>query len=722
MFFVVYPRGEHLPKTNQRWFFLVCFYFSMACWPAVATVSALGSSTVGGGTASLTDARTDSAVFVKDTAVTYYQSIGEVEVLGKREGIFIPGMMPIKTEIITQKELQKAACCDLAGCFETQTTVQPQVTNVVTNAKELRILGLSGVYNQVLLDGFPLIQGLSYTYGLSSLPGPWVDQIFVSKGANSVLQGFESISGQINVETKEPDESGTFFANAYLNSFLEQQANLHYAVKKKSWSTITMAHAVRPARTTDRDGDLFMDLPQINRLTFYQKWKYRNEDEKGWSLRGAFRFLNEGRVGGQVSFDPRTDLGSSRVYGQSVRYSQPEFWLKTAYRIDEEKRWVLFVSGLTHLQDSYFGTVTYKAFQQSMYANLQYEYRRNGYDLKAGLSYRQLLLNENLGFTADLWSRTYAGDYRRTERIPGGFVENTFKFWDQKITLIAGIRSDIHQEFGSYWTPRTLLKIDLTPQTVLRMNAGTGWRTVQLFSENMGMLVSSRNLRYDEKLLPEQAFNRGINLTHKFTMEKSGVEGYWSVDYYRTTFQNQFFPDYDQDPTLAVIQNFTGFSMSQGWQMDLAMQWSPRLESRLGYNFLEVYRIVNDERIDLPFNPRHKGVLALTYQLVPDRMRLDINVHSYGVQRLPQTSSNPPPFRRPDFSDPYSIFNFQWTCKIRRSEWYVGCENLLDFRQKLPILSWENPFGRYFDTSSVWGPTRGREIYLGIRYQPGTKK
>ncbi|MFE3872614.1 carboxypeptidase-like regulatory domain-containing protein [Flavobacterium sp. ZS1P70] len=246
------------------------------------------------------------------------KTLEEVIVKRQRDGVIISNIIPIKTEIITQKELGKAACCDLAGCFETQTTVQPQTTNVITNSKELRILGLSGIYNQVLIDGFPMIQGLSYTYGISGIPGTLVDNIYVSKGANSVLQGYESISGQINVETKDPDNTDKLLLNVYMNNFEEKHFNANYALKKGKWTNLTAFHTVQPANKIDRDNDNFLDLPLLTRYMISNKWKYGNEKDWGWSSKIGLRFLNEKRIGGQRFYNPDNDSSSKNLYTNSI--------------------------------------------------------------------------------------------------------------------------------------------------------------------------------------------------------------------------------------------------------------------------------------------------------------------------------------------------------------------------------------------------------------------
>jgi outer membrane receptor for ferrienterochelin and colicins len=634
-----------------------------------------------------------------------------------RSGVIISEKNPIKTEQITQVELGKSACCDLAGCFETQTTVQPQTTNVITNSKELRILGLSGVYNQVLIDGFPLIQGLSYTYGISSIPGTLVDNIYVAKGANSVLQGFESISGQINVETKEPDKSERLLLNVYTNNFLEKHVNANYAFKKGKWSNLTAFHSVQPANKIDRDKDNFLDLPMLTRYLISNKWKYGNDKNWGWHSRIGFRFFNEERVGGQTSFNPLKDKGSDRVYGQTVAINQPEIWTKTGYRFNDKHHVLIMASAMYQQQNSYFGTVKYNAKQRSIYGNLQYEYNYKQHQLKTGFSFRHFELDEAIAFTQNSLQRTYAGNYLRIENIPGVFAENTFRFFNDKLTWVNGLRVDHHNQFGTQYAPRTLVKFDVFPKTIIRANAGSGWRAVNLFSENIGLLVSSRNIILAEPLQAEKANNFGLNLTQKFETKSGQLSGYLSVDYYHTNFQNQIFPDYDANAQLAIIQNFTGVSVSNGFQAEFYFKLYNRFELKTGYNFLDVYREVEGKKVLLPFNARHKFLNTFSFKPLSNNYHFDMNIHWYGSQRLPNTQGNPESFKRPDFSNPYTIVNAQFTYVFSKFEVYTGIENIFDFRQLQPINSWQDPFSAYFDTSFVWGPTRGREIYLGLRFK-----
>ncbi len=641
--------------------------------------------------------------------------LDEVVVSDQRDGVIMSNLTPIKTQQITRTELGKSACCDLAGCFETQIAIQPQTTNVVTNAKELRILGLSGVYNQVLVNGLPMIQGLSYTYGISSIPGTLVENISISKGANSVLQGFESISGQINVATLKPSEADKFFFNAYVNSFSEKQLNTHFSLKKGKWSNLTAVHAVFPANDFDRDGDQFLDVPKIRRYLISNDLQYGNERDWGWHSRVGLRYVDEQRVGGQVNFNEKTDQGSTAVYGQLVNMQQPEVWTKTGFRLNDQHHFVLMASSFHQDQNAYFGTVKYDAQQTNFYGNVQYELNYADHSLKTGFSYRHLNLSEQIDFTENTLNRTYDGHYLKDEHIAGGFIENTLKLFDGKLTWLAGVRMDHHNQFGWMFTPRTLLKYDVSPNSVIRANVGTGWRTANIFSENINLLASSRNVIFSSELKPEQALNTGLNFTQKF--ENDQASGFVSADLYRTDFNNQIFPDYDSSPTEARIENFDGKSVSNAFQLEFFVKLWQQFEFKTGYRYLDVYREIEGEKVALPFNPQHKTVTTLGYKPLSQKYHIDMNIHWYDRQRLPNTQSNPVEFQRPDYSDPFTTVNMQFTYNFKEFEFYGGCENIFDFRQKQPIVGWQDPFGPYFDTSSVWGPTRGREFYVGMRFR-----
>lgn len=643
-------------------------------------------------------------------------ALKEAVVTGERPGAYIDRMSGVKTEVITQKELTKGACCDLAGCFGTQASVQSQTTNVVTNTKELRVLGIAGAYNQVLFDGQPQFQGLPFTYGISSLPGTLIENIYVAKGTTSVIQGAEGISGQINVEPRMPDRTDTLLVNLYANSFGERHANVNTAFrvgKRKRWSTLLTGHLVRPAGIYDRDGDTFLDLPKLTRYMLYNRWKYGNERLRGAYAHIGLRYWNEERIGGQVAFASGED---PTAYGQTVSISQPELIVKTGHRFNPAHMVTLQANALHHDQRSMFGALDYRATQATANFNLMHELSYGeGNTLKSGVSYRYQDLKEDIQLTRAEDTRTYAGRYTSARDIPGIFVENTLHAFADRVLWIAGVRIDRHQRYGTFFTPRTMVRYRINEHHILRASVGTGWRQVELFSENINLLASSRDVRFVADPGPEEAVTWGTDYTMQLT--KGKVKGTLNLDFYQTRFQRQFFPDYDTDPTLAIIGGVNGTAVSNAFQADLNLNPAKGLGVRLAYNYLHVERRVSGVPSTLPFIPTNRVMAALSYSTPDEHWQFDANVHWYDRQRLPSTEGLPPEYARSSTSEPYSVLNAQVTYRIKRFDVYLGCENIFDMRQLQPIIGWQDPFGPYFDTSSVWGPTIGREGYIGVRWR-----
>lgn len=643
--------------------------------------------------------------------------LNAVEIKKIRQSSYISSLEARKTEVISQIELTKAACCDLAGCFETQSTVQAQTTNVLTNARELRILGLSGVYNQLLMNGLPMNQGLTYTYGISGYPGTLVNNIYITKGATSVLQGFDGWAGQINMVPKSPDGDEKMLLNMYINSFDEKHVNFNTSFslgKQKNWKSILALHQVLPSRKIDRDNDGFMDLPQLTRSMIYNNYLYTSE-ESAWEILLGWRILYEKRIGGQVDFNPEKHNGSNSIYGQSVRLAQPELFSKVKYNLSDVSNLSLHTFFQGQNQKSYFGTTYYEAEQFRFYLNLQHELIWNeGHLLKYGASFRYQDMVENISFPGGSLNRTYDDRYITDQRIPGLFAENAFHWNNDKLVWIIGARIDKHQEFGTFFTPRSLLKFAPSPNHIFRGSIGSGWRQLHLFSEHLNLLASSRDIIIDENLEAETGWNWGLNYTFTYTL--GNMEGNISSDYYQTIFSNQIFPDYDRNPGQAFIQNFFGRSVSNAFQIESNISMISGIDIKLAYNHLDVFRIVESSKQELPFNPKHRFMTSISYRPKSNLWYFDLNAHLFGSQKLPGTAANPVEYQRPDRSDAYYTLNIQATRIFGKFELYAGVENLFNFRQLQPILGWQEPFSQYFDTSFVWGPTRGREIYIGFRW------
>lgn len=653
-----------------------------------------------------------SIVLKKDAA-----ALQEVTVSQNRSS-FLSSTAVGQTNVITRHELSKSACCDLAGCFGTQAAVQAQTTNVVTNAQELRMLGLSGVYNQLLTDGLPLLQGAAYTYGISAWPGVLIEDIWVSKGTTSVLQGHTGITGQINMQTTPPASTPALLLNVYANSFGEQHYNAIGSMplgKEKKWRSLLSLHSVQPGQRVDKNGDGFLDVPLLRRYGLFHKWTYRQEATGGFQLQAAIGYTDEQRIGGQLAYQPKAHKGSSGVYGQMMHYRQPMGYLKGSYRLNAAHSLNLNVSALAHHQESWLGQTRYEASQQTMNAVLQHDWLwLENQELKWGFSYAFQQLKEKISFSENPLGKSYAGRFETPLRVPGIFAENKSMWLDEKLMVLAGLRLDRHQEAGAYLSPRLFVKWDVAAGHTLRASAGRGWRQVNLFSEQPLLLATSRDLVFAEHLEPEAALTTGLSYAYRLPGEKTN--GYLSLDIYHTRFQNQFSPDYDIDPGKIYIYNFREKSHSLGGQAEASFTFFKRLEARAAYNYLDVYQIVAGKKKELPFTPRHRVMAALSYQTKNKRWQADANMHWTGKMKLPDTDLLPDVHQRPPYSKPYTLLGAQIRHRRNTLEIYLGVENLTDFTQADPIISADNPFGPYFDLSSVWGPTRGREYYAGITW------
>lgn len=622
---------------------------------------------------------------------------------------------PVKTEIITTEDLEKDACCDLSGCFNTSAAVQPNVTDVVTDKRELQVLGLSGVYNQVLVDGLPMLMtGLNSGYGLNYIPGPFIRRISVVKGANSVLQGYESISGMVDVRIKEPDEMERLYANLFVSGQLEKQLNLAYADRVGGgWHTMFAGHVTQPSNRYDGTGDSFLDIPLVTQYSLLNKWKYSDEDSP-LDVFATVKYTNEERVGGQTDFR-QEDAETQDSYGQTVETDRVEGYAKASYALGEETEWSTSVSGARHRQDSRFGLTQYDGVQNTLYAGTQVQTELlEEATLTTGFSYRMEYLDETINLGSNPLDKTYGGDYSKQESVPGLYSEVVLHLFDDQLLVMPGIRVDFNNLHGTFVTPRFLAKYTPDDLTTFRATAGTGLRTVNFWSENSTILASGRNVVLAEPLKAERAVNFGVSASR--IVDIAGLVTTFSADFFRTDFGNRVYADYEQRSDAIIVYNLDNGAFSNSVQLEASTTIADDWDAKLAYNWLDV-RFMTDGRYEqMPFVSPHKLLATLSYSPVDSPWMAAANLHWYGTQRLPSTEGNPLEHQRPGTSDPYALLNVQVTYRWETFDLYAGAENLFDFRQQNPIIDPTQPFGRYFDTSFIWGPVRGRQMYVGIRY------
>ncbi len=639
--------------------------------------------------------------------MTVGDQIDEVTVAKRMGGSYISKLKPIKTEFITEAGLQKLPCCNLSESFENSATIDVGYADAVTGAKHIKMLGLAGVYSQMLFENIPYLRGLESAFGLNFVPGPWMESIQISKGAAAVINGYESTTGQINIEYKKPEKSDPLFLNLFANSIGRIEANITSAIKlNEKWSTMFLVHGSTMQNKIDRDKDGFMDIPLNQQVNVFNRWKYNPEGN--FRIQFGFSVLDESREGGELDFDYERDQGTMNSYGINIQSSKYHGFAKIGILLPNKPgQSIGFQTSVTSFQqDGLFGLQRYSGDQSSVYANLIYQgiIGNTNHMISTGGSFQYDDYREFLN--TDLHSRT--------EWVPGIFGQYTYTS-PQKFNGIAGLRMDYNSVYGLLITPRLHMRYMLDENTSLRASAGRGYRSANVLSENLGLLASSRIFYFTEDLKMERAWNYGVNLTRDWHLG-SEKELTASIDLYRTDFQNQVIVDRDQDANGVYFYNLDGKSFSNNFQAEVIIEPVERFEITAAYRFSDVKSTIHGEILEVPLTSRYKGLMTLSYATPFRKWAFDFTGQLNGQSRLPDTRMNPPEYQLGEYSPQYFILHAQVSKRFKWFEIYAGGENLTDFRQENPILAAEDPFGPNFDASIVWGPLLGRRFYAGIRY------
>ena len=641
--------------------------------------------------------------------------LDEVEVVHRQKSTEISMLDPLKTANIDEKELLKAACCNLSESFETNPSVDVSFTDAVTGTRQIQMLGLAGPYTQITRENMPYIRGLSSIYGLTYVPGPWVESIQLIKGTGSVVNGYESIAGQINVELRKPEDAERLYLNLYGNQSgrIEGNANLAHRLTGGKWSTALILHGKDNSVKWDMNNDGFLDKPLGRQFIGLNRWKYIGENGIRFQFGVKGTYID--KSGGQTDTEPSGDVLTADRWRMQLNTQRYEGWAKIG-KVFKEMPWksvALQASGATHRQDSYFGTNEYDATQNTFYANFLYQsiLSNTNHKFTTGASFQYDDYDEMLNDTT----------FAYTEMVPGAYFEYTYSNSD-RFDAVAGIRADHHNIYGPFFTPRLHLRYALTESTVLRAGAGRGQRTASILSENIGLLSSSRQIVIQGEesdkpygLDPEVAWNYGVNLTQSFLLEQR--EGNVSLDFYRTDFENQIVMDLDQSPQKAVFYNLQGKSYSNSFQAQIDYEVISHFDVRLAYRWYDVRTTFNGELLQKPLIAEHRAFLNLAYE-THNRWKFDYTFNWQGRKRISSTAGNPVEYQLPERSPDFVLMNAQVTKVWNETfEVYLGVENLLDYRQPDPILASDQPFGTYFDSSLIWGPVFGRNAYVGLRYR-----
>lgn len=620
---------------------------------------------------------------------------------------------PFLNILITENELQKAACCNLSESFETNASVDVSYADAVTGTKMIQMMGLDGRYVLISREGIPNIRGLNSRLGLTFVPGTWIQSIDVGKGAGSVINGYESMTGQINVDLFKPESMDTWYLNGYLNSFGRMEINANHQIPiSEKWSSGVLFHASQLNTEIDGNDDGFMDLPKARQLNFLNRYKY--EGDRLMAQIGVNLFMSD-NAGGQKGFGFNSDLSTSTIYGYEMDTRKAEVFGKLGMIYPEKptQSWGFQYSLSYQDFNGGAGRRLYQGIEKTAYGNFIYQniIGSSFHQYKTGAS---ILYDD---FEESFDSNTPSGldtTMHRTEKVPGLFFEYNFIPTD-KITLVAGARTDFHNLFGTYFTPRIHARWEFVPNWTVRGSVGKGYRTPNALMENSMVWVSSRDIIFNAALQPEVSWNAGISLAANLTIKDKPLS--LVTDYFYTTFENQLVYDQDISSSLLVINNLQNGSFARSFQVEASYPVTEKLDIKAAYKHYENLMTTNGILQQVPYQSQDRFFMNLAYATNYDKWKADMTVNWNGPMRIPNTSGSPVDFRQPSESPDFFMLNAQISRGFRWGSIYLGGENILNFKQLNPIIDPENPFGQNFDASMTWGPIAGRVIYTGIRYK-----
>jgi len=634
------------------------------------------------------------------------KNLTEVEIKARQKGSFVSRTQTRSVVTINDTELQKAACCNLSESFENSATVDVSYSDAVTGAKQIQMLGLAGIYTQLLTENIPNMRGLATPWGLGYIPGSWMESIQVSKGTSSVINGYEAMAGQINIEYKKAFEGEKFFLNAYGNQLgkVEGNMNTRFQLNDK-WSTAILAHVENMSVKHDKNGDSFLDQPLINQVNLFNRWRYVNHQ---FRMRFGFKYLSENRQGGQMSFDPDKDHTVENGYGIGVQTKRYEGFLKMGYVFEHRAQTSFGFQNqiVVDDQNSYFGLTTYDAKQLSYYGNLMFQswISDTRHQFTTGISYIHDKYDEDLNDST----------FIRTEKVAGGFAQYSYSNV-KNLNVIVGLRLDNHNLYGLLFTPRIHAKYNLNEHNAIRVSAGRGYRSPNVIAENSSLLATSKKLIFTEELQIESSWNYGISYTTYIDIGARELS--ITTDFFRTQFDNQIIIDREDDEHIIYVYNLDGKSFSNSFQIESNYELFKNFDVTLAFRYNDVKTTIGGELQEKPLVNKYKGLLALSYQTRLKTWQFDLNIQGIGNQRLPYTGFYPEEYQQPSHSPDYALINAQVTRYFKKFEVYIGGENLGNFRQMDPIIASEDPFGEYFDSSIVWGPITGIKVFAGFRFK-----
>ncbi len=621
-----------------------------------------------------------------------------------------------------QKELLKAACCNLSESFSTNPSIDVNFSDAVTGNRQIKMLGLTSPYILITDENIPSVRGASQAYGLSFVPGTWVESIQITKGAGSVINGYESISGQINYEVLKPFNDIPFFLNLYGSQDSRYELNTHFNHKysDKLSSTLFLHGNTRQSRN-DMNDDGFLDNPIGKQVNILNRWQY-NDAEKGWVSFLNLRYMNDEKLAGQVNFNPETDKFTTNAWGSEISTEKIEISNKTGYVFPDMpyQSFGFQNSFQSHKQESYFGFNQYSIHQKSFYSNLLFNSiisnTKNKFTTGINVAHDQY--NEAVALN-------FNRNFSRIDNSVAAFFEYTFDNLDN-FSLVAGARIDQHNRLGTFVTPRLHIRYNPWNQAVIRASIGRGKRAANIFAENQQLFASNRNLSIlnsDGKLYglnPEIAWNYGVSFIQKFKL--LGMSSEVVFDYYVTDFQNQAVVDIDANAQQVLFYNLEGKSFANSFQAEFSIELIKHLNFKSAYKYFDVQTQYSSGQLQKALQAKHRVFGNLSFEThikeKGQQWKFDVTYNWLGEQRLPNTNSNPVAYQLADYAPSFAVMNAQITRTFSSTfELYVGGENIGNYKQNNGIVQSENPFGTYFDSSMLYGPVFGQMYYAGLRFK-----
>ena len=642
-------------------------------------------------------------------------NLDEVTIKGRKKAMATSYFESQNVINVSSDELLKAACCNLSESFETNPSIDVNFADAVSGTRQIKMLGLTSPYILITTENVPSIRGASQAYGLSFIPGTWVESIQITKGAGSAVNGFESIAGQINTELKKPLTDDKLFINLFAAGSERVELNTHLNTKVSDrWSTGLYLHGNTHKNKHDVNDDGFLDMPLYHQINMMNRWQYI-DNEKGFLSFLNFRYLDDEKQSGQVNFNPKIDKLTTNAWGSEIDTRRIDVSGKFGY-VNPEIPYQSLGAQLAysnHEQESYFGLNEYNIKHNSFYANVVYNsiISDSRHKVKTGISYANDVYDEEVNID----------NYTRNESSAGAFFEYAYDNLEA-LNLTAGIRIDHSNLLGTFITPRLHLRYTPWEKSAFRASFGRGKRSANIFAENQKMFATSRVINIIDingaiyGLDPEIALNYGVSYLQGFNL--FGQKADITFDFYRTDFKNQVVVDYENSQEVSFY-NLEGDSYANSFQTEFNYNILEGLDVRLAYKNYNVKTKYNSGKLEKPLTPKHRFFANISYVTKVknnSQWKFDATFNKLSRQRFSSTQNNPVQYQLPNYSETLATLNAQVTKVFsNKFEVYLGGENITNIKQNNPVVAADNPFSSSFDTTFVYGPIFGSNYYAGLR-------